>query len=480
MKKAVVNFVEKFVAEIRAENAAVFLGAGASKAAGHVDWVELLEPLATELNLDVTKETDLVALAQYHANENRSRGVINQTILDALGKNLAPTENHRILASLDIPVYWTTNYDSLIEESLRDAGKVADVKHTVPQLATTRSKRDAVVYKMHGDVNHPSEAILTKDDYENYFNKYGAFVNALSGDLVARTFVFIGFSFSDPNLDYILSRVRVTFKDHQRRHYAFFKQRAQNEGETDEDFQLALTRQRLMIEDLKRFNVHVLLVDEYEEITEALREVARRFRMRTVFVSSSAADFDPWGEDAVTSFMRKLGSLLVENSLRISTGLGLGVGNALFTGALEEVYSNVDRQIDDHLLIRPFPQHVDDRDEREKLWHDYRSDFIPAAGIALFLFGNKQTGDGIVPANGVVSEFEIARENGLVLIPVGATGSVAKELAEKILDAPAEYPSVPADLIPMITRLNEPAENLNALLQPLIEVVRTAETIRGG
>ncbi|MBO9398354.1 hypothetical protein J7400_16910 [Shimia sp. R9_2] len=56
MKREVLLFVEKFVEEIRAENAAVFLGAGASKAAGHVDWAELLEPLARELELDASKE----------------------------------------------------------------------------------------------------------------------------------------------------------------------------------------------------------------------------------------------------------------------------------------------------------------------------------------------------------------------------------------------------------------------------------------
>ncbi len=475
MKKDVERFVEKFVEEIRSENAAVFLGAGASKAAGHVDWSELLAPLAKELELDIEKESDLVALAQFYENQTRDRATINQAILDALGRNVEPTENHRILASLDIPVFWTTNYDRLIEDSLREAGKIADVKYTVPQLATTRSKRHAIVYKMHGDVEHPANAILTKDDYEKYFKTHGAYITALSGDLVSKTFVFIGFSFSDPNLDYILSRVRVTFEKNQRRHFAFFKNRSRQADESDEDFRLALTRQRLMIEDLKRFNIHAILVDEYEEITEALREVARRFRMRTIFVSASASEFSPWGEDAVTGFMRKLGSLLVENSLRISTGLGLGVGNALFTGALEEVYRNLDRQVDDHLLVRPFPQFVEDKDEREKLWKTYRDDFIPSAGMAIFLFGNKIVEGKVVEANGMVSEFEIAAQHGLVLLPVGATGSTAGALAKRILGDPTSYPSVPSELLPLIEKLNHPVSSLDELLQPIVNLVRTTE-----
>lgn len=475
MKQEVLAFVEAYFNEIQSQNAAVFLGAGASMPAGFVDWKELLRPIAKELDLDIDLESDLVAMAQFHVNHSgQNRHVVSQAILDAIGDDLEPTDNHKLLAKLPIPVFWTTNYDRLIESSLRKEGKIPDVKHSVKQLANTRSKRDAVVYKMHGDVDHPQDAVITKDDYERYFKTHGAFVNALSGDLVSKTFLFIGFSFTDPNLDYILSRVRVMFETNQRRHFAFFRKRTQLDSESGAEFANAVTRQRLMIEDLKRFNIRSLLVDDYSEITEALEEVVRRFRMNTAFVSSSAADFEPWGEVQVVEFMRKLGSMLVDNSFRISTGLGLGVGNALFTGALEQVYRSPGSQVDECLLIRPFPQFVPDKDEREKLWDDYRRDFIPSAGLALFLFGNKQFGQDTVDANGMVSEFEIAAENGLVLLPIGATGSVAKKLAERLIANPCEYPSVPEHLLQDLSALVEPVDNLNELLQPILKLVRAA------
>jgi hypothetical protein len=71
------------------------------------------------------------------------------------------------------------------------------------------SKSRVNVYKMHGDIDRPDEAILTKDDYESYHVKMQPFLNALSGDLISKTFLFLGFSFTDPNLDYILSRGRI-------------------------------------------------------------------------------------------------------------------------------------------------------------------------------------------------------------------------------------------------------------------------------
>ncbi|WP_057464524.1 SIR2 family protein [Pseudovibrio sp. POLY-S9] len=472
MKKDIKLFVDAFLKEVQAQNAAVFLGAGASVPAGFVDWKELLTPVAQELSLDIELESDLVALAQFHVNSSgMNRHVVSQAILDALGRNVHPTENHKLLAKLPISTFWTTNYDSLIETSIRDEGKIADIKHSVKQLANTRSKRDAVVYKMHGDVEHPQDAIITKDDYEKYYRTHGAFINTLSGDLVSKTFVFIGFSFSDPNLDYILSRVRVTFENHQRRHFAFFRKRQKMAEESEAEFKHASVRQNLMIEDLKRFNIKALLVDDYSEITQALEEIVRQYRANTIFVSSSASVFEPWGEKEVVTFMRQLGSMLIDDSFRVATGLGLGVGNALFTGSLEQVYRSLDKHIDEHLLIRPFPQFVDDDHERQKLWEDYRRGFIPSAGIALFLFGNKLDNERVINADGMLREFEIAAENGLVLLPVGATGYTAKLLADRLISDPSAFPSFPRDLLPKVVELSKPVKDLRELLQPIKDLL---------
>lgn len=171
-------------------------------------------------------------LAQYHANANATnRSKLNQILVTEFSLSVAPTENHEILTRLPIQTYWTTNYDKLIENALERNGKVPDVKYTNKQLATTRPKRDAVVYKMHGDVDHSSEAVLIRDDYERYHVKMQPFITALSGDLIAKTFLFLGFSFTDPNLEYILSRVRIQFAQDQRQHYCILRKASRLEGE---------------------------------------------------------------------------------------------------------------------------------------------------------------------------------------------------------------------------------------------------------
>jgi hypothetical protein len=48
---------------------------------------------------------------------------------------------------------------------------------------------------MHGDIDRPDEAVVTKDDYEKYSRDREPFITALAGDLVKKTFLFLGFSF---------------------------------------------------------------------------------------------------------------------------------------------------------------------------------------------------------------------------------------------------------------------------------------------
>lgn len=430
MKRKIQQFINDFLKEIQENNAAIFAGAGLSAASGHVDWKGLLKDFADELHLDIEKENDLISLAQYHLNKNaNNRHELNQKIANEFHHGKNPNANHEIFARLPIKTFWTTNYDRLIEKSLLDKGKVIDVKYTTKHLANTIHGRDAIIYKMHGDVEHPDDAIISKDQYEKYYHTHGAFINTLSGDLVSKTFLFIGFSFTDPNLDYILSRIRVTYQTNQRKHYCFFRDVVKGKDESQEDFEYRKTKQELMISDLLRFNIHVLLVKEYSEITEILKEIENRFKRQTIYISGSAHEYGTMTPPIAEEFISKLSRELIKNNFKIVSGFGLGVGSSVINGVLEEVYLNKKENLKDQLLLRPFPQ-----GEKGKVqWTDYRKDMISYAGISIFLFGNKLEDGQLKLANGVRSEFEITVEQGAVAIPIGATGYMAKQLWEQVL-----------------------------------------------
>ena len=468
MNKKTLQFINDFLKEIEEDCAAIFAGAGLSAGSGHVDWKSLLKEFAEELNLDVKKEDDLVSLAQYHLNSNgNNRHALNQKIANEFHHGKQPNANHEILARLPISTYWTTNYDKLIEKSLENTGKVVDVKYTVNHLAKTIHGRDVILYKMHGDVDHPDEAIISKDQYEQYYKTHGAFINALSGDLISRTFLFIGFSFTDPNLDYILSRIRVSYQNNQRKHYCILRELKQKDDEIKEDFEYKKIKQALFITDLLRFNIHVLTISEYSEITDILTEIENRYKRKTIYISGSASEYGIWGKDRAENFTSNLSKSLIKNGFKIVSGFGLGVGSSVINGILEEVYLNKKEKIKDQLLLRPFPQ----GEKSKELWTDYRKDMISYAGISIFIFGNKLVDGKLTTANGVREEFEIARKNGLVLIPIGATGFVAKEFWDLInKDFTSYFPKHPGIESNFALIGNESATN-EQLIESVISII---------
>lgn len=467
------EFIAKFLSELREDNAAVFIGAGLSKAAGFVDWRGLLAPIATPLGLDVEKESDLVGLAQFHLNTNAgNRNQLNQLLIDQFTDLPAPTENHRLLARLPIRSYWTTNYDRLIEQALKDSGKRVDAKYTIEQLSLTVRGRDAVVYKMHGDIEHPDKAVLTKDDYERYAGTHAPFVTALTGDLVERTFLFLGFSFTDPNLDYVLARIRSRFERNQRQHFCIVKTRSKLPNESEADFAYAKTRQDLVAQDLLRFNIKTIAVEEYGDVTELLRTVANRFRQRTVFISGSAADYGPWGQQDTENFLRRLAAALIDRDCRITSGFGLGIGSAVVTGAVEQIYSSSQRTIDSHLLLRPFPAGIQDQTERTRVFERYRAELIEQAGIAIFLMGNKQQSGDVVPADGMRVEFDLARKAGLHCLPIGASGWISTDFWNEMMsDIKVALPGHNDDFYALFKRLGQQVDNPLELIEPILQII---------
>jgi Sir2- and TIR-associating SLOG family/SIR2-like domain len=466
-------FISKFLTELREDNAALFIGAGLSKNAGFVDWIELLSPIANQLGLDARRETDLVGIAQYHVNANATnRHELNQLLIDKFSDLGSPTKNHEILARLPIRTYWTTNYDRLIERAIEDGGKRVDAKYTNEQLATTRRGRDAIVYKMHGDIETPDKAILTKDDYERYHQTHGPFITALAGDLVERTFLFLGFSFSDPNLDYVLGRIRTRFTANQRKHYCITKHRTKIPNESEEDFQYAKTKQELMTQDLLRFNIKTIFVDEYSHITRILKTIEDRFRRRTIFISGSAVDYGDWGQSSTEEFVAKLSRELIEKDFRITSGFGLGIGGAVVTGAVQQIYSTKRRSIDEQLVLRPFPIGIQDENDRKQTYQRYRDELIAQAGIAIFLMGNKTVNGVTVNADGVKAEFETAKQKGLYVLPIGASGTMAEMLHKEVMDNfDSFFPNGLGSIRQLIDQLGKPTKNPNDLLDPLLDLV---------
>jgi hypothetical protein len=387
-------------------------------------------------------------------------------VLPALHRTCPP---YRLLP---IYTYWTTNYDKLIEQALVDAKKVPDVKYTLRQLAVTRPDRDAVVYKMHGDVDHAAEAVICKDDYEAYPLKMSAFVSALRGDLIEKTFLFLGFSFTDPNIDYILSRVRAQYEQHARHHYCIQKKVPKRPGESDASFKHRDLKQHYFIRDLKRFGIQTVLVDDYPDITRLLETLAAQYKRSSILISGAADTYGAWHEPE--KFLHSLGYRLAAKKNRIITGFGLGVGSAVINGTLAHLNEEGKTISDEDLVMRPFPQVATGAKPLADQWTQYRKAMIDYAGIAIFVFGNKRDAAGnTVLSNGMRQEFDLSVKAGLHPLPIGATGFMAQELWKDVSTNFARfYPNAAAAFRQNFDRLGDstaPSDQILAALQELID-----------
>jgi hypothetical protein len=431
-------FYEEYLKALEQGSAAIFAGAGLSQPSGFVDWKELMRDIAEELRLSVDEESDLISIAQFHVNKFGSRAKINSLLIEEFTKEARLTENHKLIADLPIDTVWTTNYDTLIEDAFSSAGKRVDKKTTKANLAQTKLNRDVVVFKMHGDIDQPQDAVLTKDDYENYDESRQLFSTKLQGDLISRTFLFLGFSFTDPNIEYILSRIRTLIgQQNQRQHFCIMKRIVKPKGRDKAvaRYEYDKTKQEMHIVDLKRFGIQTVMVDDYSQITDILRELHHNVYRRSIFVSGSAHEYEPLGRERVDQLAHMIGREIVKRGFNLVSGFGLGIGGAVVIGALEEFYTK-ERSIsaNSRTMIRPFPKQPPEGMTRAALWTKYREDMIARSGFAIFLCGNKLDEDTneIVIANGVMEEWQIAKKTDKYPVPVGATGHAARQIWEEV------------------------------------------------
>jgi hypothetical protein len=239
------------------------------------------------------------------------------------------------LATLPIRTYWTTNYDDLVEKTLEKYGKITDVKRCPENLAISKPRRDVVIYKMHGDISMSHEAVLTKDDYENYNEKRQLFTTALQGDLVSKTFLFIGFSFEDPNLEYILSRIRILLGNHTPDHYCFFKTISESNYVLHEEYLYDKIKQEHRIKDLKRYGIQALMIDDYNEITDVLQLIHTKLRRRNIFISGAAHEYGYFNKADAENLIFNFANELAKRRYKIISGFGLGIGSSVINGALD-------------------------------------------------------------------------------------------------------------------------------------------------
>ena len=339
-------------------------------------------------------------------------------------RDRSPTLAHQLLARLPIDEFWTTNYDTLLERAVEDAVVIVDDQ----QLAQAIEPGSRLVYKMHGSVTQTGSAVLTRDDYDRYPDQHPRFWHLLRAQVLTTSFLFLGFGFSDPNLELVFQLVRLRTADIKREHFTIMKR--PESDDPDADHRLF----ELRIGELGRAGVHVVVVESYDEIALILGKLVARCRPPQLMISGSTPSTRPPADasapyptspvpDGLASTAALLGARLARTPTSVVGGSEVAalVGYELMrTLAADHAYDPrrftlLRRQRDQPLDAPNF------RLGRISFTGDVPNDLRSAALAevrALVILGG---------ASGTQAEIDEALTIGLGIVPVASTGGTAQD-----------------------------------------------------
>lgn len=215
------------VEEIANGNAVVYVGAGASIAAGLPNWRRFLH--------DLEKEARAYSLPAAHSiSERISAGdylVAAEMLQNIFGPRLqeiihrvfgtasVPTPIHRAIATIPFSLAITTNYDCLLETAYHFSVPRLTWQNPYDVLQNLRSGIFCVL-KLHGDYAIRKSIVLSRSHFRDLLHINHALLNSLRMLLATRTFLFVGVSFSDPDLLSLMDEARALYGDAFGPHYA--------------------------------------------------------------------------------------------------------------------------------------------------------------------------------------------------------------------------------------------------------------------
>lgn len=178
-----------------------FIGAGFSKNAdipdgkSMPDWNELGKLAAEEIpNYDYDGDA-IDALSYYEALYSRSK-LIEFLMRVLLVGEIHPGRTYQAFCNLFTGTICTTNFDSLLEDSMTLLQRPISVIATEDRLTVKANKENRVI-KLHGDFNHPHRMVVTEHDYDTYLERNPVFATYVSNLFITNTMLLIGYSLDD-------------------------------------------------------------------------------------------------------------------------------------------------------------------------------------------------------------------------------------------------------------------------------------------
>lgn len=196
---------EQLIKLIRQEKVSAFIGAGFSIEASAPSVGKLKEIILNEFDdkelQEAHQNAGLDELTEFYVNEvcSGSRNQLISLMQKAFEFTPVCMDDHKMLANIPhIKTIFTTNYDTLLEDSYPEAERVI-VRNDVNCAYINKPFK---IIKVHGDFIAPDSVVITKSDYEKFHKRKPnpTMWKMVESEFVSKHIVFIGYSLEDDNI----------------------------------------------------------------------------------------------------------------------------------------------------------------------------------------------------------------------------------------------------------------------------------------
>lgn len=407
------NYINEIVHEMVNGTFSVFCGAGASCDATNQQWQDIFSDKTKSFYKSCSSDIYFLADLEkrYYNSESFLKGICNNL------SNMSNNESIHInnIVNLNINQIWTTNFDSIIENTInRKLGFMPTIIKESADLFTEDLQSQYIVYKLNGSVEKPNTMILTKSDYFTYFKKQRLFFELLKRQLVLDSFLFIGYSFSDDLVLNALREIKEVFPNQGKTHYRFAV--SEEEGSKYDEFLNLETKYYY-----DEYNIKTIFIDNYSSIDRYLVMLYERFCNHNVFISGSFRHLKNNDERIyLETLVSKIVEKLIFNNFNIYSGNGRGLG--------EIVVAQINKHNGEkHFVNRPLIFTGDTKEQKEIKNHIILKD----CDTMIIIAGQDDT---LYASQNVINQFHtfIAdnKKKYSMVIPVPSTEYAARKIFE--------------------------------------------------
>lgn len=201
------------------DNLILFVGAGVPMNLELPSWSNLINHLAEELDYDkdiFNTFGNYQSLAEYYIIKKNGIGELRSWMNINWHKNMEEkvinSKIYKLIANLNFPIIYTTNYDNSIEIAHKyydkDFVKITNVKD-ISNISNTRRQ----IIKFHGDFTDDSSIVLSESSYFERLDFDTPLDIKFRSDVLGKSILFIGYSLSDINIRFIFYKLAKIWEE---------------------------------------------------------------------------------------------------------------------------------------------------------------------------------------------------------------------------------------------------------------------------